>query len=153
MNGCRLKFWTKVHHLPSSLVETGTWRQCKGSLFCFVCSLAHVDLCNTYASLMDEEHVANSGWYSLFSLMSFSAECVFVCVHMCSLLALCVCVCVCVRTIMCVRFTMNMNIYIYGYYCFFVWLYYTIDFYVGICTVHVFLKLGCKALWVSESTL
>lgn len=133
MNGCRLKFWTKMPHLPSSLVETGTWRQCKGSLLCFVCSLAHVDLCNTYASLMNEEHVAHSGWYSLFSLMSFSAECVFVCVHVCSLLALCVCLWA--HDHVC-AFHYE---YKYSYYCFFVCLYYTIDFYVGIYTVHVFL--------------
>lgn len=76
-----------------------------------------------------------------------SQQSVCLCAYICVLYWRCVCVCA--HDHVC-AFHYE---YEYGYYCFFVWLHYTIDFYVGICTVNVFLKLGCKVLWVSESTL
>ena len=145
MNGCRLKFWTKVHHLPSSLVETGTWRQCKGSLLCFVCSLAHVDLCNSLILML---LLWMKSMLPTVAGTAFFPWCP-------SQQSVCLCAYICVLSWHCVWAHDHVCAfhYEYSYYCFFVWLYYTIDFYVGICTVHVFLKLGCKALWVSESTL
>ena len=41
----------------------------------------------------------------------------------------------------------------YVYWCFWFVGLYTIDLYMGICVLHVFLELSCKLLWISESAV